>query len=45
MTTSVGFGALCTSPKGETTIFHSDMINKSNFIVPMKIKWNEVEFP
>ena len=45
MTTSVGFGALCTSPKGETTIFHSDMRNKSNFIVPMKIKWNEVGFP
>ena len=21
------------------------MINKFNFIVPMKIKWNEVEFP
>ena len=31
--------------KGETTLFHSDVINKSNFIVPMKIKWNEVEFP
>ena len=45
MTTSIGFGALCTSPKDETTLFHSDMINKSNFIVPMKIKWNEVEFP
>ena len=45
MTTSVGSGALCTSPKGETTLFHSDVINKSNFIVPMKIKWNEVEFP
>ena len=45
MTTSVGSRALCTSSKGETTIFHSDVINKSNFIVPMKIKWNEVEFP
>ena len=45
MTTSVGSRVLCTSSKGETTIFHSDVINKSNFIVPMKIKWNEVEFP
>ena len=45
MTTSVGSGALRTSPKGETTLFHSDVINKSNFIVPMKMKWNEVEFP
>nr|CAN84177.1 hypothetical protein VITISV_023698 [Vitis vinifera] len=45
MTTSVGSGALCTSPKDETTFFRSDMINKFNFIVPMKIKWNEVEFP
>ena len=45
MTTSIGFGALCTSPKGETTFFHSYVIKKSNFIVPMKIKWNEVEFP
>ena len=44
MTTSVGSGTLCTSPKGETTLFHSDVINKFNFIVPMKIKWNEVEF-
>ena len=45
MTTSIGFGALCTSLKGETTLFHSDMLNKSNFIIPKKIKWNEVEFP
>ena len=45
MTTSVGSGALCTSPKGETTLFHSDGINKSNIIVPMKISWDEVEFP
>ncbi|WKA03382.1 hypothetical protein VitviT2T_021494 [Vitis vinifera] len=45
MTTSVGSGALCTSPKGETTLFHSDGINKSNIIVPMKIRWDEVEFP
>ena len=45
MTTNVGFEALCTSPKGETTIFHSDMRNKSNVIIPKKIKWNEVEFP
>ena len=44
MTTSIGSGALCTNPKGETTLFHSDVINKSNFIVPLKIKWNEVEF-
>ncbi|RVW30385.1 RING finger and transmembrane domain-containing protein 2 [Vitis vinifera] len=45
MTTSVGSGALCTSPKGETTLFHSDDINKSNIIIPMKIRWDEVEFP
>ena len=45
MTTSVGSGALCTSPKGETTLFYSNVINKSNIIVPMKIKWDEVEFP
>ena len=45
MTTSVGSGTLCTNPKGETTLFHSDVINKFNFIVLMKIKWNEVEFP
>ena len=45
MTTSVGSGALCTSPKDETTLFHSDILNKSNFIIPKKIKWNEVEFP
>ena len=44
MTISVGSGALCTSPKGETTFFHSYVIKKSNFIVPMKIKWNEVDF-
>ncbi|KAL6340474.1 hypothetical protein AAG906_006138 [Vitis piasezkii] len=29
MNTSVGSGALCTSPKGETTYFHSDMLDKS----------------
>ena len=45
MTTSIGSGALCTNPKGETTLFHFDMLNKSNFIIPKKIKWNEVEFP
>ena len=45
MTTSVRSKALCTSPKGETTLFYSDVINKSNIIVPMKIKWDEVEFP
>ena len=45
MATSVGSGAPCTSPKGETTLFHSDMLNKSNFIIPKKIMWNEVEFP
>ena len=28
MTTSIGSRALCTSPKGETTLFHSDMLNK-----------------
>ena len=44
MTISVGYGALCTSPKGETTLFYSDMINKSNFIVPMKIKWMRLSF-
>ncbi|RVW91440.1 polyprotein [Vitis vinifera] len=27
MNTSVGSGALCTSPKGETTYFHSDMLD------------------
>ena len=45
MTKSVGSGSLCTSPKGETTLFHSDMLDKSNFIIPKKIKWSEVEFP
>ena len=39
MTTSVGSGALCTSPKGKTTLFHSDMLDKLNFIIPKKIKW------
>ncbi|KAL6335940.1 hypothetical protein AAG906_003565 [Vitis piasezkii] len=43
MTTNVGFGALCTSPKGETILFHSDVLNKSNFIIPKRIMWNEVE--
>ena len=45
MTTSVGFGALCTSPKGKTIFFHSDVLNKSNFIILKRIIWNEVEFP
>ena len=45
MTTSVGCRALCITPKGETTLFHSDVINKSNIIVPMEIKWDEVKFP
>ena len=44
MTTSVGSGALCTGPKGETILFHLDVLNKSNFIIPKKIMWNEVEF-
>ena len=44
MTTSVGSGALWTSPKGETILFHSDVLNKSNFIIPKRIMWNEVEF-
>ena len=45
MTTSVGSRALWTSPKGETILFHSDVLNKSNFIIPKRIMWNEVEFP
>ena len=45
MTTSIGSRALCTSPKGETTLFHSNMLDKSNFIIPKKIKWSEVKFP
>ena len=45
MTTSVGSGTLCTSPKGEITLFYSDMLDKSNFIVPKKILWNDIEFP
>ena len=44
MITSVGFGALCAGPKGETILFHSDVLNKSNFIIPKRIMWNEVEF-
>ena len=44
MTTSVGSRALCTSPKGETILFHLDVLNKSNFIIPKRIMWNEVEF-
>ena len=44
MTTCIGFRALCTSPKGEIIFFHSDVLNKSNFIIPKKIMWNEVEF-
>ncbi|RVW73466.1 hypothetical protein CK203_057923 [Vitis vinifera] len=45
MNTSVGSGALCTSPKGETTYFHSDMLDKSDFIIPKKILWKDVDFP
>ena len=45
MTTSVGSGAVCTSPKGETTLFYSDMLDKSNFIILKKILWKDVEFP
>ena len=45
MNTRVGSGALCTSPKGETTYFHSDMVDKSDFIIPKKILWKYVEFP
>ena len=45
MNTSVGSGALCTSPKGETTYFHLDMLDKSDFIIPKKILWKDVEFP
>ncbi|KAL6313144.1 hypothetical protein AAG906_026091 [Vitis piasezkii] len=32
MNTSVGSGALCTSPKGETTYFHSDMLDKTGLL-------------
>ena len=45
MTTSIRSGALCTSPKGETILFHSNVLNKSNFIISKRIMWNEVEFP
>ena len=45
MTTSVGSGALCTNLKGEIILFHSDVLNKSNFIILKRIMWNEVEFP
>ena len=45
MNTSVGSGARYTSPKGKTTYFHSDMLDKSDFIVPKKILWKDVEFP
>ena len=45
MTISVGSRTLCTGPKGETTLFYSDMLNKSNFIISKRIMWNEVEFP
>ena len=45
MNTSVGSGALCTSPKGETTYFQSNMLDKSDFIIPKKILWKDVEFP
>ena len=44
MNTSVGSGVLCTNPKGETTYFHSNMLDKSDFIVPKKILWKDVEF-
>ena len=44
MTTSVGSRALCTSPKDKTILFHSNVLNKSNFINPKRIMWNEVEF-
>ena len=44
MNTSVGSEALCTNPKGETTYFHLDMLDKSDFIVPKKILWKVVEF-
>ena len=45
MNTSIGSRALCTNPKGETTYFHSDMLDKSDFIIPKKILWKDVEFP
>ena len=45
MNISVGSGALCTSPKEETTLFYSNMLDNSNFIVPKKILWKDVEFP
>ena len=45
MITSIGSRELCTSPKGETTLFHSDILSNSNFIIPKKIMWHEVEFP
>ena len=45
MTTMVGLGGLCTSPKGETILFLSNLISKSNFIIHKKIMWNEVDFP
>ena len=45
MTISVGSRALCTSPKCETILFHFNVLNKSNFIIPKRIMWNEVEFP
>nr|CAN63549.1 hypothetical protein VITISV_043048 [Vitis vinifera] len=45
MNTSVGSEALCTNPKGKTTYFDSDMLDESDFIVPKKILWKDVEFP
>ena len=45
MNTSVGSRALCTSPKGETTYFHSNILDKSDFIIPKKILWKNVDFP
>ena len=44
MTTIVGSGALCTSIKGETIFFQSDLISKSNFII-LEILWKKVDFP
>ena len=45
MTTHVRSRVLCTSHKGETILFQSNLMSKSNYIIPKKILWNEVEFP
>ena len=45
MATIVGYEALYTKSKGETIIFQSDLISKSNFIILKMILWNEVDFP